>query len=138
MTVRARAHVVLLALLLLTLFANLLLYGGLAQLPEGKAFLDSARRESPLALMYMTAGDPLIAATGLSGIGQDLARAAYGETFDAVEASPGAASDLIETGDFGEGHALARAIYWATPFLFVAWLIAYLLRPRAVHLVRRR
>lgn len=135
---RARAHVVLLVLMLSTLFANLLLYGGLAQLPEGKAFLASARRESPLALMYMSAGEPLVAATGLSGVGQDMARAAYGETFAAVEESPGAASDLIETGDFGQGHALARAIYWATPLLLVAWLIAYLLRPRAVHLVRRR
>ena len=134
---RARAHVFLLGGFIATLFANLLLHGGLARLPEGKPFVESARRESPVALAYMTLGHWLLEVPGLAGFGEGLAREAYGPAFAAAQASPGAASDLIETGDFGRAHALARTVYWATPLLFIAWLIAFLLRPREVHLVRR-
>lgn len=135
---RAHAHVVLLIGFLVTLFVNLLLHGGLARIPEGKPFLDSARRESPLALAYMTGGEWLLKIPGLAGIGEPLAREAFGAAFAAAEDAPGAASDLLETGDFGRATSVARTIYWATPLLFVAWLIAFLLRPREVHLVRKR
>jgi len=134
----ARAHVVLLIAFLLSLFANLLLHGGLARLPEGKVFVESARRESPLGLVYMTVGEWLLVIPGLAGVGEHMARSAYGSAFSAAQATPGAASDLIETGDFGRGHALARTVYWLTPLLFVAWSLAFWLRPRAVHLVRNR
>jgi hypothetical protein len=134
--VRARAHVVLLVAFLVSLFSNLLLLGGLARLPEGKVYLESARRESPLALAYMTAGGWLLAIPGLASVGENLALSAYGAAFPAVLATPGAASDVIETGEFGDAHALARSVYWLTPLLFVAWLLAFWLRPRGVHLVR--
>ena len=51
-----------------------------------------------IAFEYRKLGQVLVAATGLSSVGQDMARAAYGETFAAVEESPGAASDLILDG----------------------------------------
>jgi len=134
--VRARAHVILLIVFLVSLFANLLLHGGLARLPEGSVFVESARRESPLALAYMTAGGWLLAVPGLASVGENMALSAYGSAFSAVLATPGAASDVIETGDFGKGHALARSVYWLTPLSFLAWLVAFWLRPRGVHLVR--
>jgi hypothetical protein len=136
--VRARAHVLFLIAFLVSLFANLLLHGGLARLPtEGKVFLESARRESPLALAYMTAGDWLLDVPGLATAGESMALSAYGSAFSAVLANPGAASDVIETGRFGQAHALARTVYWLTPVSFLAWLVAFWLRPRGVHLLRR-
>jgi hypothetical protein len=138
MTVRPRAHVVLLLAFLASLSINLLLYGGLARLPEGQVFVESARRESPVALVYMTAGRWLLLVPGLAGLGEGMARSAFGAAFPAAQATPGAASDLIETGDFGRAHALARLAYWLAPLLFAAWLVAFGLRARGVHLVRNR
>jgi len=135
---RSRIHVILLLALLASVFLNLLVHGGLARLPEGKVFVESAKRESPVALAYMTLGEWLVSIPGLAAIGEQLAQAVYGPAFAAVKQSPSAASDIIELGDFGRAHALARANYWATPLLFVAWLIAFLLRPREVHLTQRR
>jgi len=135
---RSRIHVILLLALFVSAFLNLLVHGGLTRLPEGKVFVDSAKRESPVALVYMTLGAWLVSIPGLAGTSEQLAQAVYGPAFASVKDSPSAASDMIENGDFGQAHALARANYWATPLLFVAWLIAFWLRPREVHLTQRR
>ncbi|HET7842737.1 MAG TPA: hypothetical protein VFL14_01205, partial [Xanthomonadales bacterium] len=93
---RARAHVILLIGFVASLAFNLVLNGGLAKLPEGKVFVDSARRESPVMLAYMTLGRWAVAIPGVDGVGESLARAAYGPAFAAAQESPTAASDLIE------------------------------------------
>ena len=131
------AHHLCLLLLVISFVFNLLLYGGLVRLPEGKAFRDSARREAPLALLYMSVGEQLVRIPGLGGFAESLALDAYGPLFERVRENPSAAMDLVGNADAGSALGIARFNYWATPGLLLLWIVLFLLRPRDVHLVRR-
>lgn len=132
-----QAHHLCLVLLLVSLVFNLLLFGGLLRQPEGKAFRDSARREAPLALVYMSVGEQLLRIPGFAGVGESLAIDAFSPLSERVRANPSAAMDLVQNADAGTALELARFNYWATPVLLLLWIVLFLLRPRDVHLVRR-
>lgn len=134
---RFRVHHLCLVLLVISLFLNLLVYGGLTRLPQGKVFRDSARREAPLVLGYMAAGEQLMRVPGMASFGESLALDAYGPLFERAQQNPGAAMDVVANAEAGTATSLARFNHWATPCLLLLWILSFVLRPREVHLVRR-
>ena len=123
----------------LSLLTNAIAWAGLGQDPGvGAIVRESARRESPLVVSYLLLGDGLRAVPGVAGVSTELALAGYGPALDRLHAEPAAAMDVLALGGFGPVNAILRINTWATPVLLVLWGILYWLRPRNVHLARRK
>ena len=74
----------------------------------------------------------------VDAVSSGLALAGYGQAFERLQAEPAAAMDVLARGGFGPVNAILRINTWATPLLLLAWIAAYWLRPRSVHLARRK
>ncbi|HQW63905.1 MAG TPA: hypothetical protein PLI00_02495 [Pseudomonadota bacterium] len=134
-----RLHLFVLIAAVLSLLTNAIAWAGLGQDPGvGAIVRESARRESPLVVSYLLLGDGLRAVPGVAGVSTELALAGYGPALDRLHAEPAAAMDVLALGGFGPVNAILRINTWATPVLLVLWGILYWLRPRNVHLARRK
>jgi hypothetical protein len=65
-----------------------------------------------------------------------MADAAFGDSYDAIEARPAAAIDLLFSGSHGPVAALFMLSYWGAPLLLVLTLAAWLFRTRQTHLIK--
>ena len=136
---KARVHVVLLLLLVVSLALNLLGWSGLCRNAEvGAIVREAVQRESPLIQTYVMAGDLLALVPGVGAAGDALAESAFGGAFDTLKAEPRAALDVLERSGHGLAPRLLGANTLATPLLFVAWLVAFFMRPRQLATIKRR
>jgi|APFre7841882724_1041349.scaffolds.fasta_scaffold69258_2 hypothetical protein len=134
-----RLHLFVLVAALLSLLTNALAWSGLGQEHGiGPIVRESARRESALVSTYLVLGDALRALPGIDGFATELALAGYGPALERLKAEPAAAMDVLARGGFGPVNAILRINTWATPMLLLAWVVAYWLRPRKVHLAQRK
>lgn len=122
-------------LLLVALFVDLALWGGIHDTPAvGPETLRSAQKEGPLALTYMHGGDWLFGALGLSEWSQAFAQRRVGTAYADVQAVPEAAMDIL----IGSMSLPVRSCHNGAPVLLLAWLLAWWLRPKQIQTIRRK
>ena len=132
-------HWLLLGAMLLALAFDAIVWGAAAQMPDSGIHLyRSARREAPLTYFYMTAGRPLRALAPLRNYGDAQAHAAFAGAAREIGLKPELAMEIAHGPARSTGHATLQWMHYAPPLLLIAWLVAYLRRPRAVHLAVRR
>lgn len=119
--------------LLASLILNLLVFGGLARLPQiGNVFRESARREAAWAYAYMRVGEEIgKQAPPWDRVSQQLAMWAFGDRFITVRTTPLLAMAEIRRPVRGV-RALIQYNRVLTPWLFLVWLLSWLLRSRKV------
>ena len=137
---KRRLHLVAIALFVLSLLYNLVVWGSLPRVPEvGRQIAESAYREAPLAATYIGLGnliDGVIPA--LQAFGEKRVTLAFGEGFERIRNDETVAMDLILRGTWNAQHRWIKTMYWATPLLLVLSVILWLRRSRTVHSLGRR
>ena len=124
-------------LFLLCAFVDVLTFGGLArEAAIGAAVSESARAEAPLAHTYIVLGAPLVSSTILRDAGQSVADSAFGDSYPAIQTTPGAAIDLLFSASFGPLRALLMLCYWGAPLFLLLAIAAWLFRTRHTHLIK--
>ncbi|MGN6521017.1 MAG: hypothetical protein ACTHK2_16525 [Dokdonella sp.] len=133
-------HVIVLALFVLFLFYDIVVWGSLPLIPEvGSDIVDSANREAPIAATYVLLGSPLDAAVpALQAFGQDRVTAALSEGFPRIRDDATVAMDLIFNTTWNVEHRWLKTVYWFPPLLLVATVIVWIRRPRKVSTLGRR
>lgn len=132
---KGRAHVAVAVLLLLTVFYNLFVWGGLLLHPQmGPVAEDATRRELALAGVYAPLGRW---AVQLAGLGPSAASFA-GDRFEAVESSlmhnPQAAMETLVAGM----PASVSLAYYGAPVLLPLFALLWWRRPRGLNVIARR
>lgn len=131
-------HWLLLAAFLATLVFDAVVWAGAAALPGvGVNLHRGAKREAPLTYLYMTIGRPL-AVGALGEFGRRYAADALANVAREIELKPELAMEIAHGPAKGPRHATLRWMHFAPVVLFCAWLVAYLFRPKSVHLGLRR
>lgn len=108
-------------------------WGGLTQVADlGPIAELSAKREGALTWTYMQGGRWLI-----DTVGGQAAAAAHGEALfaparDSLRDNPAIAMDVLHREHFGFQHQLLLWSHWGAPLFWVATLVAYALRQKAV------
>lgn len=127
------------ALFLGALVFDLAVWGAIVQAPDFGAKLQvSARREAPLALMYMSAGSAMDGAVPvLDSWGQHYFEIALSDGFQRFKEDPAVALDLIFSQTWNIKHGILKFMYWATPALALAAVVLWSRRPRKVRMGSR-
>ena len=137
---KRRLHQIALALFVLSLLYNLVVWGALPRVPDaGRQIADSAYREAPLAATYIGLGsliDGVVPA--LQAFGERRVTEAFGEGFERIHNDETVAMDLILHGAWNAQHRWIKTMYWMPPLLLVLTVILWLRRPRAVRALSRR
>jgi hypothetical protein len=119
---------------------DLVVYGGLAEIPEiGPIVQRAAVREAPLVLSYMTLGswlDEKIPALGVWG--ESYAMEALQEGFERIRHDPTVAIDLIFSNSWNSKHGWIKFYHWAAPVLLILSLILWARRPKVVRMMGGR
>jgi hypothetical protein len=134
-------HWIFLILFVWALAYDLVVWGGMARLPDdlGQKLRVSAQRNALLAATYMAAGDALDdAVPALEDWGMQRARTALEKGIPRIQNDPNVAMDLILSQNWNSTHAFIKLMYWAAPVLGVAFLVAWARRPKKVSLIGRR
>ena len=132
-------HWILLAALLLAFAFDAIVWASAAALPAtGVHLYRSAKREAPLTYAYMLAGRPLRAIAPVRDYGDGYARDVFEPLANEIGTKPEVAIELAHGPSRGTRHGTLKLFHYAPILLLLAWLAAYALRPKAVHLVRRR
>lgn len=120
------------------LLIDALCFAALARQPAiGADVAAGAEAEAPIAHTYIVLGTPLVASSPvLQNIGEAMAGAAFGDSYEAVHARPAAAIDLLFSESHGPVSALFMLSYWGAPLLLVLTLVAWLFRTRQTHLIK--
>jgi hypothetical protein len=137
---RRYLHTIVLAFLLLTLFLDVVFWGAVPDLPDvGPLIARSAHTEAILASTYMALGGYLDSAvTAFGNLGASVMTSALSDGFARIIDDPNLAMDVILTSTFNSTHRWVKLLYWAAPILFVAFLVLWLFRPKAVKLIPTR
>ncbi len=137
---RGHLHTIALVLVILTLLLDLTFWGAVPDLPDvGGAIKRSANSEAVLASTYIFAGGYLDSAIpALGHFGASVMSDALSPAFPQIVEQPNLAMDLILSSDFNAAHGWIKTLYWAPPILFLAYLLLWWLRPKAVKLIRTR
>ncbi|HET9485168.1 MAG TPA: hypothetical protein VFO79_14500 [Xanthomonadales bacterium] len=132
---RRYLHWVLLGALLLTLAFDVIVWASAAALPQTGVHLGrSARREAPLTYFYMQAGRPLIAIGPIGDYGRAYANRVFSPLQREIALKPELAMELAHGAARGPRHSTLKLVHPAPPLLLLAWVAAYLMRPKTVHL----
>ena len=132
-------HWLLLGALLLSFAFDAIVWSAASQMPGAGVHLHrSARREAPLTYLYMTAGRPLIGVGALRDYGDSHAHMAFSTAADEIALAPELAMEIAHGPARSTQHATLKWMHYAPVVLFFAWLVAYILRPRNVHMVGKR
>lgn len=120
------------------LLIDALTFGALTGQPAvGPAIAATAEVEAPIAQTYIALGTPLVSRSPvLQAIGESMAGAAFGDSYAAIAARPGAAMDLLFSESRGPLSALFMLSYWGAPLLLVLTLTAWIFRSRRTHLIK--
>jgi hypothetical protein len=123
---------------LLFLLIDALSFAALARQPGiGADVAAGAEVEAPVAHTYIVLGTPLVTSSPvLQDVGEAMADAAFGDSYDAIEERPAAAIDLLFSASHGPVAALFMLSYWGAPLLLVLTLAAWLFRTRQTHLIK--
>jgi hypothetical protein len=137
---KRRLHLIALILFGATLLYDLVVWGALPQLPEvGPSIVDSARREAPLATIYISLGSYVDAAVpSLQAFGQQRAIDAFGEGFERIRGDSTVAMDLIFNATWNLQHRWIKTLYWAAPFFLLLAIVLWTRRPTQVRTLGRR
>jgi hypothetical protein len=137
---KRRLHLIALALFVLSLLYNLVVWGALPRVPEvGRQIADSAYREAPLAATYVGLGNLIDAAVpALQAFGERRVTDAFGEGFERIRNDGTVAMDLILHSSWNSDHRWIKTMYWMPPLLLVITVILWLRRSRAVRTLGRR
>jgi hypothetical protein len=137
---KRRLYLVALALFVLTLLYDFVVWGALPLLPDvGPSIVASARREAPLATTYIAIGSridaifPALQAFGAKRLGD-----AFGEGFERIRGDSTVAMDLIFNTTWNAEQRWLRTLYWAAPVFLLASLILWVRRPRPVRVFGAR
>lgn len=133
-------HWILLLLFAWALTYDLAVWGAIGRQPDvGDKLRVSAQRNALLATLYMAGGDLLDAAVPfLDDWGAQRAHAALETGIPRMKDDPNVAMDLIFSQNWNGTHAFLKLMYWATPVLGVAFLVAWSRRPKKVSLIGGR
>ena len=113
-------------------------WGSLTLLDDlGPVAEHSAQREAALTWTYMQGGRRLIEAAGAQAAAVAHAEAMFAPARDALRANPAIAMDLLHRADYGFQHRLLIWSHWGAPSLWLATLLAYALRQKAIVSTRR-
>lgn len=123
---------------LLFLLIDTLSFAALAREQRiGPAIASAAAAEAPIAHTYIVLGTPPISHVPvLQTLGGAMADAAFGDSYAAIEARPGAAVELLFSESRGPLSSLFMISYWGAPLLLVLTLAAWLFRTRDTHLIK--
>ncbi|HQW76454.1 MAG: hypothetical protein WAR01_05200 [Dokdonella sp.] len=137
---RRHLHTIALALLVLALLLDFVLWGAVPDLEGvGAQIARSAHAEAILASTYMGLGGYLDAAvSGLHAFGTGVMTDALTPGFARIIEDPNVAMDLILNSSFNGTHVWVKNLYWAPPILLVIYAILFVLRPKQVKLIRSR
>lgn len=138
---RQRLPWISLLLFVAVLAYDLAVWGAAPALPQGgRAIVQAAAREAPLARTYIALGAPL--ARRLPAVQQFGARrlgAAYGSALEVLHENPAVAMDLMFHGRSGGSQRRTVVMaYYAAPVLLLLSLVVWLRRPRQVRSFGRR
>lgn len=136
---KRQLHWLLLGAALLCFAFEAVVWASAAQLPgTGVHLFRSAKREAPLVYAYMLAGRPMTAVAPLRDFGEGYALQVFLPLADQIQRTPELAMDLAFAKPSGPRHSTLKMFHHAPLVLLVAWLIAYAMRPKAVHMLVRR
>lgn len=129
-----------LALLLVSVLLDLIAWGALPELgATGQRIHAAAHRENTIAVAYIAAGTPLTEAVpALRRAGARWLRSACAEGFARIDEAPRAAMDIMLGPAYNRAHGRLKLMYYAPPWLLLATLAAWTLRPRQIRLVGAR
>ena len=135
-----RLHWILLLLFAWALAYDLAVWGAIGNLPDvGDQLRLSAQRNALLGTIYMAGGDVLDrAAPPLADWGAQRAQTALQTGIPRIHDDPNVAMDLIFSQTWNSTHAFLKLMYWAAPVLGLAFLFAWMRRPKKVSLMGRR
>lgn len=133
-------YLVALALFLVTLVYDALVWGALPLLPGvGPAIEDSAHRQAPLASTYIAFGRAADGAVPLlQSFGERRLVDALRDGFPRISEDSTVAMDLIFGTTWNSHHRWLKTMYWAPPLFLLLGLALWLLRPRRVRALARR
>ena len=136
---KSRLHVLAVVLFVASLLYNVIVWGGVRQLPEvGPAIAESAQREAPLAATYIALGGIVDSAMpSLGSFGSARLADAFGEGFEQIREDPTVAMDLVFGTTWNATHRWLKTMYWATPVFLLMALIFWARRPKQVRVMRR-
>lgn len=113
-------------------------WGSLTLLDDlGPVAARSAQREAALTWTYMQGGRRLIEAIGQSSAAIAHAEALFAPARPVVLANPAIAMDQMHRGDYGFQHRLLIWSHWGAPLLWLATIVAYAMRQKAIVSTRR-
>lgn len=137
---KRRLYIIALALFVVSLLYDLVVWGSLPLLPEvGSSIVDSAGREAPIATTYIALGKHLDAAMpALQAFGQERLTAAIGEGFERIHADSTVAMDLIFNTTWNAQHRWLKTMYWAPAFFLFLTIIFWARRTKQVRTLGRR
>ncbi|MEO7324792.1 MAG: hypothetical protein ABIW82_08185 [Dokdonella sp.] len=137
---KRRLYMIALALFVVSLLYDLVVWGSLPLLPGvGASIADSAGREAPIATTYIALGHYVDATIpALQAFGQQQMIAAVGEGFERIRGDSTVAMDLIFNTTWNTQHRWLKTMYWAPLFFLVLTLIFWVRRPRQVRTLGRR
>jgi hypothetical protein len=126
-------------LLVFALVFDFAVWGAVAQAPDFGAKLQvAARREAPLALMYMSAGSAMDSAVPvLDSWGQHYFEIALSDGFTRFKEDPGVAMDLIFSQTWNFKHGILKLMYWAAPLLAFVAVVLWARRPKKIRMGAR-
>lgn len=137
---KRRLYMIALALFVVSLLYDLVVWGSLPLLPEvGASIVDSAGREAPIATTFIALGSHLDAAMpALQAFGQQRLTAAIGEGFERIRGDSTVAMDLIFNTTWNAQHRWLKTMYWAPLFFLLLTLVFWVRRPKRVRTLGRR
>lgn len=137
---KGKLHIVSGLLLLLVLGFDLVVWGGVRDIPEvGTKITETARTQAPLAYTYIVLGELLDGAVpALGRYGTDYASRAFAPAVERIQADPNLAIVALFEGTLNSTHATLRLAYWLAPVLLAVFLVAWWRRPRRLSLMGGR
>ena len=135
-----RLHVVAFVLFVCCFVDDIVVWGGVRALPDvGTGIVDSARREAPLATVYIAVGTVVDSAIPpLQRYGAARLTAGLSEGFDRIRSDPTVAMDLIFHSSWNVTQTWIKTMYWAAPILLVVSIVLWIRRPKQIRTIRRR
>lgn len=136
---KGKLHIVTGIAFLLVMFYNLVVWGGVKDLPKvGPKIRETAQTQAPLVITYMFLGEQLDRAVpALGDFGRDYAAQAFESAVPRIEEDSNMAVVALFEGLGNSRGGTVHLMFWLGPILLVLFLIFWWRRPRKVSLMGR-